>query len=213
MDFEFNLNFFLILSSAQLVIKLITPGAEFRSTDTLKLIWKHHKDWIKIKSIIQIGCDYPCKSTPTEEERLSDMEVMIKRGNHPSAEIFDNKKAMYKNYEKEVKKGWMIPVTIDCLRQIKHARVIPIGVHPQWSIDDKGNQKMKRRVTHDCTFPPPSSHSINNDMADDLLDECIYGQCFRRVLHGIHSIRIRYPKNRILLAKIDLDSVYRRVHV
>ena len=62
---------------------VITPGAEFRSTDTLKLIWKHHKDWIKIKSIIQIGCDYPCKSTPTEEERLSDMEMMIKRGNHP----------------------------------------------------------------------------------------------------------------------------------
>ena len=107
----------------------------------------------------------------------------------------------------------MIPVTIDCLRQIKHARVIPIEVHPQWSIDDKGNRKMKRRVTHDCTFPPPSGHSINNDMADDLLDECIYGQCFRRVLHGIHSMRFRYPKNRILLAKIDLDSAYRRVHV
>ena len=38
--------------------------------------------------------------------------------------------------------------------------------------------------------------------------EYFYGHCMLRVLH-----KLRHPKFRILLIKIDLDAAYRRLHV
>ena len=192
---------------------IITPGIEFRHMETLHRIWKHHKDWDLIREIIFKGVDYPCKSAPSEEERLSDLEFMIKRGNHPSTLGEENSEAILKNYGKEVNKGWMIPISLDTVRKLKGARVIPVGVAQQWSIDKEGNRTIKRRLTHDCTFPPPSGHSINNDIDEELIDDCMYGQCFRRILHGIHAQRRRHPKKKILIAKIDLDAAYRRLTV
>ena len=89
----------------------------------------------------------------------------------------------------------------------------PIGVHPQWSIDKVGNRKLKRRIAHNCSFKPPSGHLINNDIDANLLDECIYGQCIRRVLHRIHAMRLGHKKSRILMSKVYLDAAYRRLHV
>ena len=192
---------------------IIYPGAEFRSIDTLYKIWRVHRDWLTIKESISKGCSYPCKEQPSETERKNDLEAFIKRGNHPLARAGENLEAVKKNYQKEVTKGWMIPITIDGLRALKHARVTPIGVHPQWSIDENGNRKLKRRIAHDCSFTPPSGHSINNDIDTNLLEECIYGQCIRRVLHGIHAMRLRHENSRILMSKVDLDAAYRRLHV
>ena len=192
---------------------ILYPGSEFRSIETLHKIWRMHRDWLTIKESINEGCTYPCKEQPSEEERLQDIETFITRGNHPSALSGENLEAVKKNYNKEVNKGWMIPIKIESLRGLKHARVTPIGVHPQWSIDEAGNRKLKRRIAHDCSFKPPSGHSINNDIDADLLDECIYGQCIRRVLHGIHAMRLRHKTSRVLMSKVDLDAAYRRLHV
>ena len=192
---------------------IISPGIEFRSEKTLNKIWENHKDWKLIKDIIFEGADYPCNSSPTEEERQSDLEFMIKRGNHPSTAVKENHEAMVRNYDKEVKKGWMIPISLGTVRQLDNARIIPVGVVSQWTIDKEGNRTIKRRLTHDCTFSPPSGHSINNDIDKELIDDCMYGHCLRRVLHGLHSQRLRHPKLRILLAKIDLDAAYRRLIV
>ena len=56
---------------------IITPGIEFRQKETLHRLWQYHKDWTLISDIIFQGVDYPCKSAPSEEERLSDLEFMI----------------------------------------------------------------------------------------------------------------------------------------
>ena len=88
---------------------------------------------------------------------------MIQRGNHTSAVSSENKKALSKNYDKEVSKGWMIPILPEAIPKIVGARVIPVGVAVQWTINAKGERIKKRRVTHDCSFSPPSGHSINND--------------------------------------------------
>ena len=193
---------------------ILSPGVEFRDIPSLQKIWKHHKDWKKIKEILTKGAKYPCHSTPSEEERLSDIEAMIERGNHKSAsKDKESRTALAKNYEKEVNRGWMIPITVEALRDLKHARVIPIGVSPQWTVNAKGERVIKRRITHDCSFSPPSGHSINNDTDLEILDPCIYGNCLRRLCHAIHSLRLRYPSKRILISKVDLEAAYRRVHV
>ena len=206
-----NFDYIKVVESNQNTI--ISPGIEFRAKPTLHKIWRHHEYWKTISSILFEGADYPCNSAPTEEDRLADLEYMISRGNHQSTLVEENEKAMLKNYRKEVDKGWMIPISLDTARKLKNARVIPVGVASQWTIDPTGKRKVKRRLTHDCSFAPPSGHSINNDIDDSLIDDCVFGHCLRRIIHGIHSQRQRNPQKRILIAKIDLDAAYRRLVV
>ena len=62
---------------------------------------------------------------------------MIERGNHKSATTPDVIPTLLKNYTKEVKHGWMLPITLESVAKIKGAGVIPIGVAQQQSIDEK----------------------------------------------------------------------------
>ena len=91
---------------------------------------------------------------PTESEIISDIKAMLSRGNHKSATSAENIKALQKNYTKEVSKGWMIPILPDILPKLKGARVIPIGVAVQWTINELGERMKKSRVTHDYYFNP-----------------------------------------------------------
>ena len=88
-----------------------------------------------------------------------------------------------------------------------------MGVHDQWSINEAGERLVKPRACHDASFPTPSGYSVNLDHESDLLEPCIYEQCLRRILHGIHRKRLEYPSEIIYLAKYDFDAAYRRVRV
>ena len=138
---------------------------------------------------------------------------MIARGNHKSAKETDYIPTLIENYEKVIRYGWMLPVTIKSVRKIKGASVIPVGIAKQFTIDNKGNRKTKRRTTHDAAFPPLSQQSINISMIRDLLTECFYRHCLLRILHAIHIIRLTCPELAILIAKLDIDATYRRLHV
>ena len=166
-----------------------------------------------MKQIISEGVSYPLTEI-TEEERVGDLDHMMRRGNHKSARTpHENVTTLKENYAKEVRNGWMMPLPASCLKKLQGASVIPVGVHTQYTIDDDGNRKVKRLTTHDASFSPPSTKSVNNRMNKEELTECFYEHCLLRVLHTIHRMRVRHPKLRILLIKIDLDSAYRRLHV
>ena len=137
---------------------------------------------------------------------------MMTRGNHKSALTLENRKAVQKAYRNEVLQGWLIPLLRQTIFKIKGASVIPLGVAEQFTINEKGERTIKRRVTHDCTFPFPSGDSINNRTIHELLEPCIYGQCLRRLLHQTHQIRLNYPHEVILQMKHDLDAAYRCMH-
>ena len=191
----------------------LTPGSEFRDINAIESIWKYHQDWSKMKTIISDGCNYPMNHTQTPHEREVDLEFMMDYGNHKSALSPEGEAAVYKAYNKEVNRQWMIPIPVDSVKDLKDSGVIPIGCVVQHTIDGKGNRIIKRRVTHDATFEPPSSHSINNDTLEELLDPCIYGTCIRRITHAIHDMRFHHPDVWIFISKTDLDSWYRRLHV
>ena len=192
---------------------IVSPGTEFRSIKNLQLLFSHHEDWKEFKSIISNGCDYKLENPVDEETRKSDLKAMIKRGNHKSTSKNKNFKVLEKAFSKEVKLGWSIPVTIKAITKIKNAFVIPLGVANQYSIDETGQRIPKQRVTHDATFPTPSGDSVNNRTIDALLQQCIYGQCLRRVIHAIHRLRLAKPSTKIMMSKYDLDAAYRRLHV
>lgn len=185
---------------------MLDPGSEFRSEKDLEPLWGRHKYWDRMKAIITKGVAYPLLDI-SEEERIDDLEYMISRGNHKSARTpRENVEILKDNYRKEVESGWTLPIPVHCLRKIKGASIIPVGVQTQHTTDEIGKRKAKRRTTHDATFPPPSDKSVNNRMDKDELAECFYGHCSLRILHKIHRMRIKHPKLRILLIKIDQDS-------
>ena len=100
-----------------------------------------------MKDIVQNGITYQLDDI-SEKERKLDLDHMIARGNHKSASSPENIKSLLENYEKEVKYGWMLPITVECVKKIKGAGVIPVGVAQQLTISDKGKRKTKYRTTH-----------------------------------------------------------------
>lgn len=91
-------------------------------------------------------------------------------------------------------------------------RVVPLGIVSQWSVEEKGERYIKRRVTHDCTFPGPSGKSIKKRVQEEHLEPCQYGHSMLRILYSIYSLSIKYPNSRILIRKYGIDSAYRRIH-
>ena len=105
-----------------------------------------------------------------------------------------------------------MPLAIESLQSIKNAEVVPLGVAEQFSINEKGERYIKRRVTHDCSFPGPSGVSVNNRVQQESLQPCFYGFCLLRILHMISAMQRRWPTKRILIGKTDLDTAYLRIH-
>ena len=48
---------------------------------------------------------------------------MVERGNHKSVDDAKNGAAMPKSYEKEVSKGWMIPIKVQLLTRLKFTQL------------------------------------------------------------------------------------------
>jgi len=151
---------------------------------------------------------------PISEESLrNDCIKNMERGNHKSSSKSDKTlNFLNKTYSKEVRKGWMIPLSTDIIPKLKNACVIPVGVVSQSTVDELGETVEKMRLTHDCSWPGPSQYSVNNRINEDLLVPLQYGRCFYRVLHHIRHMRFNNPSRRILMAKHDLDSAYCRLH-
>ncbi len=190
----------------------IDYGSEFRHPSVLNKLLKFHKNNKRIESFLSHGTD--TSLSPLDEETLkADCSANIERGNHTSSsKSKEDIEFVTETYKKEVEKGWMIPFTKESIAKMKNACVIPIGTVHQTTIDEKGNPKEKRRLTHDCSWEGPSSHSINNRINEELLEPLQYGRCIFRVLHNIQHMRFNNPTKRILMTKHDLDSAYRRLH-
>ena len=137
---------------------------------------------------------------------------MILRGKHKSPQSVLNAAALNKAISKEIDHGWALTLTIEYLQSIKNEGVVPLGVAEQFSINERGEPYIKRRVTHDCSFPGPSGLWVNNRVQRESLQPCFYGFCLLRILHMISAMRSRWPTKRILIWKTDLDAAYRRIH-
>jgi hypothetical protein len=189
----------------------LSYGSEFKPAHILQPLLQFHQHWPSFQEIVNNGVSYPLQPI-NEEDRLSDIDALIERGNHKSAQTPDNTTALNKSFNKEVLYEWAIPITPTCIKLIPGASVTPLGVAVQFSINGKGDRILKRRTTHDCTFPGPSGASCNNRVITELLDECKYGHALTRFLHGIHDIRRRHPTKVIWINKTDMDAAYRRLH-
>ena len=114
----------------------ISYGSEFRIVSNLKELLRFHSNW----NIIEI---FSTKGTDTslldinENVLKNDCLSKIDRGNHKSAS--KSRKViefLNKTYYKEVKLGWMIPMSISVIPKLKYTCVIPVGLVSQMTMDE-----------------------------------------------------------------------------
>ena len=191
---------------------IVSPDSDFRPAEAVDPLFSQHEYWPYLREIINIGCSYPLDPVDPTSQRTQLLH-MIDRGNHQSALAPANAPTLFKNYQKEVDRGWMVPIPKDTVPRLPGAGVIPVDVATQWTIDDDGNRIVKRRTTHDASFRPPGGSSINDRMDRAVLNDCFFGYCLLRLLHAIHVMRLHEPAVPIYIMKLDLEAAYRRMHV
>ena len=145
---------------------ILSPGSEFRSTSTLEPLLIHNTNCNKIRTILDEGITYTLNPGTPEDVRQVDLLRMIQRGNQQSTKSPAHVQAITKSYTKEIKHGWLIPMTVDCLKKLKGAGVIPLVVADQFTINEHGNIILKARVTHDLSFNSESDTSVNDMIID-----------------------------------------------
>ena len=149
----------------------------------------------------------------SEIERLTLLETAMTYGNHKSAILHGG--ALLPQLQKEIAKGWHLPLPIDKLSVIPGITLGPMGAVPQHSINELGHATDKLRMTHDQSFDYAIAEikSINQRVIQDSLSGCAYGFALRRVIHAVIALRWQYPRLAILIGKIDFKSAFRRLHL
>ena len=186
-------------------------GSEFKPTNELEKLLAFHPRWPALKDKLDNGSKFPVAEA-TEESRLLDLHQAFDRGNHKSA--LKNEEFLAEAIEKETKKGWLICIPEDKFDKVPNLVISPMGVADQLGVTATGDFAMKRRVTHDLSFPGQySGESINSRVIKEVLEPCMFGHALVRIIHYIVNTRSRFPNKKIWIRKEDLKSAYRRMHL
>jgi hypothetical protein len=187
----------------------VSPGTEFRHVDNLAHLIDRHPYWPKIKKTLTEGALPPLKAEPFEPARKLENQTQVERGNHKSAK--DDKDVLHQFIEKDNKRGYAIPITIETALRIKDSRIIPMSIKNQHSIDEKGNRIEKKRPIHNQSYSNGHCPSTNDLVDGDQLTDLVYGKCLERVIHWIVATRNKHPFTAIFISKYDIDAAYRRM--
>ncbi len=185
----------------------ISYGSEFRSPDTLHALLFNHPLWPRLKLILDNGASFPLEDI-SDSTRSTDLIFHQERGNHKSLTKFTN--FIDSIIIEDIERGFALPLPTDVLCKLKGASIAPLGCHKQTSIDELGMIIPKYRLTHDQSFPGPSGLSVNARVIKEMLPPIMSSHVLSRIIHYIVNTRLRHPKTKIFLSKIDLDSAYRR---
>jgi hypothetical protein len=191
----------------------LSPHTEFRDVAVINPLFDLHEDGSKLSIITTEGASYPFDETIDYNEDLArnDLIASISKGNNKST---SGKEEFLKSvYDKEVTRGWALPIPAKAVTLIPGIAVTPVGVAKQFSIDKPGAVIRKDRMTHDCSQPGVSGLSVNLRVNKDKLEEVQFGFALMRILYQIHQLRVENPQTSILLSKFDFDSAYRRMYV
>jgi hypothetical protein len=185
----------------------ISMGSELWPIQQLDMLLSHHPSYKLFRWNTIHGIDYPIADLP-EQQRLTDLETQMDKGNHKSAlqpEAIEHvTKAMHSN----TSLGYTIPITLDGIRHLKEAVVYPIGLQHQLTINENGAIIPKKRISHNLSNKQDLKRSINQRVDKHQLPSVLYGYALLRFLHLIHNIRCHNPNQPILCNKIDIEKAY-----
>ena len=186
-------------------------GSEFKSVQELDSLFNNHPRWPALRSRLTTGSSWKMMQMD-EQTRNKDLEEAISRGNHKSAD--KNAKYLSDALEKEIKKGWELILPLKDAYEIPGLTISPMGVAEQLGVSETGTFVPKKRLTHDLSFPGQhSNESVNSRVDDTVLERCMFGHAFLRIVHFIVHLRQQHPNKKIWLRKDDTKSAYRRMHM
>lgn len=105
----------------------VHPGAEFTRSDEVECLLSVHKDWEKLKKIMDEGVDLGVSDERSEQEKISDFKSSLDKGNSGTMRDPEAKKSVKENQFKEVEHGRVIPITLECATKLKDAGITPLG--------------------------------------------------------------------------------------
>ncbi len=188
----------------------LTYGSEFRPIAQLEGVLGKDPHFPQLRTILTEGMDFRFNRTLRETERITELEQILSRGNHKSAE--DEPDAVARLLAKDVTHGFSMPLSLDIVKLIPGALAQPLGMAKQVTLNDAGERIPKYRLTQDLSFSLSQEDCLVNDRIDmDQYNEMIYGWCLSRIIHFVVALRARFPTNHILMSKYDYSDAYRRI--
>ena len=95
-----------------------------------------------------------------------------------------------------------------------HCKVAPLGMLSQSTITEDGTREPKLCLTNDQSFNSQKGEkrSLDNRVESNSLMPARFGRALIRImLHYICWLSNRFPKERLLMTKVDCKSTYCRV--
>ena len=189
----------------------VSYGSEVRPMEQLEILLHNHPNFPRFRSNMTKGISYPLEELD-EDTRLNMLNKQLQKGNHKSTMDEEARKNTTKSMQTDVERGFGIIITKKCAALIKGAEAYPLGMQHQTTINERGESIPKKRLTHDLSNERKKGLSINQQVKEDLIPTVIFGYALMRVLTKIHQLRLRYPNERILLNKVDIEKAYRHLH-
>jgi hypothetical protein len=142
-----------------------------------------------------------------------DLDAALEFGNHKGATKQPD--SLKELCLKDVKLAYALPLPLKMIHKIPGLHLAPINIAAQNTINEHGRIIPKDRLMHDqsFTYPDGSGTSVNTRVRAEELSPCMFGSCFRRMINWIAAARLKYPRRRIVMSKIDFKSVYRQMHI
>ena len=187
-------------------------GSEFRGVGELRPLLSRHPHFPQLVKLLTEGMPYIFTRELSSKEREAEVEGMLARGNHKSAQ--QEQEIVGKLLAKDVLHGFTIPLPAEFVSRIPGAMVQPLGLVQQWTVDSEGKRQIKYRLTQDLSFSldhRAEPRSVNSRVDMSAYAEMVYGWCLPRIIHYIVSLRGQNPGMRILISKYDYSDAYRRI--
>jgi hypothetical protein len=162
-------------------------NSEFRPVAQTEKVFGKHPHFEFVRSIAEGGMDYRVSETLTETERQSELDVVLKRGNHKSAEA--ELPTAVRLLGKDVRHGFSLPFLREAVRLIPDAEVQPCGLAKQFTLNADGPRVMKDRLTQDLSFWSQSrNQSVNTRVDLPMYPDMVYGWCLLRIIHFVVAL-------------------------
>jgi hypothetical protein len=154
--------------------------------------------------------DYRFEEAITEEKRSTDLDAIIERGNHKSAD--KRKEHMMKALRKDVTHRFSLPILPTTVKGIKGAMAQPLRMAKQLSLSKLGKIVPKYRLTQDLSFSLTDKKiSLNTRINMDAYVEIIYEWCLPRIVHYTVALCRKFLTKRIFISNYDYRDAYRQI--
>jgi hypothetical protein len=185
-------------------------NSEFRPLRQTETVFGEHPGFVFFRTIADLGMAYHFSDTIREVDRWTELERVLHRGNHNSAEA--DLPTASRLLNKDVTPGFSLPLSPSVVRHIPDAEVQPCGLAKQFGLQADGSRFAKSQLTQDLSFwTVGTNKSVNSRINLTRYPAMIYGWCLRRIIHFVVALRLAHPGQVILVAKIDFSDAYCRI--